>query len=156
MRIFTRTLIIAFLGLTFAGSPLAGQQATPAPALLPLSDAIVAKLPPDWRDMAQHIKASETEQKRYLTLTDVVFRQTVALVLTRNHVADAFIKTQLVNDPAPAVRSAIVTAISNDARWNTFADTPGLIEGVAARDPDVAVSLTALELLRRNRIRETG
>jgi tartrate-resistant acid phosphatase type 5 len=47
-----------------------------------------------------------------------------------------------------------VNAIANDSRWSALPETPELIEAVVARDPDVAVSLTALEVLRRWRTRE--
>jgi tartrate-resistant acid phosphatase type 5 len=149
----TRTLIVLILGVIVTVRPLAGQQKA-SPPLLPLTDSVLAKLPPDWRDMALHIKASEQEQQRYLKLSDVVLRQTVARLLTRTHSADSFIKTQLTADPAPAVRTAIVQAMAADSRWNALPETPALIEGVVARDPDVAVSLTALETLRRWRTRE--
>ena len=147
-------LVVLLLGVVLTGQPLAGQQAA-RPPLVPLSDAVLAKLPLEWRELASnHIKASEQEQQRYLKLTDVSFRQTVARLLVRTASADAFIKGLLTTEPAPAVRTGIVNAIANDSRWSALPETPELIEAVVARDPDVAVSLTALEVLRRWRTRE--
>ena len=48
----------------------------------------------------------------------------------------------------------IVQAIAGDSRWRDLEDTPTLLEGVVARDPDPVVSLAALESLRRLRMRE--
>ena len=154
MHRLNRVFTVLFLGFSLSGQPLAGQQAA-RPPLLPLSDAVLAKLPLEWRELAgNHIKASEQEQQRYLKLTDIAFRQAVARLLVRTASADAFIKGLLTTEPAPAVRTAIVNAISNDARWRGLPDAAAVIESVVARDPDVAVSLNALEVLRRWRTRD--
>ena len=121
--------------------PSPGDQQGAAPELLPLSSALLAKLPADWRELATHIKATDAEQQRFLKLSDVVFRQTVARLLTRIRPADAFVRTQIAADPSPAVRTALVQAIAADARWSALPETALLIEGVVARDPDPAVSL---------------
>ena len=153
-RVVTRPLVLVlFALLVVAGRPLATGQGA-APELLPLSPALLSKLPPDWRELATHIKASDAEQQRFLKLSDVVFRQTVARLLTRIRPADAFVRTQITSDPSPAVRTALVQAIAADARWSALPETALLIESVVARDPDPAVSLTALEVLRRRRMRE--
>ena len=149
----TRPLALVLLAIVVAGRPLSTEQG-PAPELLPLSSALLSKLPPDWRELATHIKATDAEQQRFLKLSDVVFRQTVARLLTRIRPADAFVRTQIAADPSPAVRTALVQAIAADARWSALPETALLIEGVVARDPDPAVSLTALEVLRRRRMRE--
>ena len=153
MHRFTRPLALVLLAVVVAGRPLSTQQGA-APELLPLSSALLSKLPPDWRELATHIKATDAEQQRFLKLSDVVFRQTVARLLTRIRPADAFVRTQIAADPSPAVRTALVQAIAADARWSALPETALLIEGVVARDPDPAVSLTALEVLRRRRMRE--
>ena len=153
MHRFTRPLALVLLAVVVAGRPLSTQQGA-APELLPLSSALLSKLPPDWRELATHIKATDAEQQRFLKLSDVVFRQTVARLLTRIRPADAFVRTQIAADPSPAVRTALVQAIAADARWSALPETALLIESVVARDPDPAVSLTALEVLRRRRMRE--
>ena len=148
-----RPLALVVLALVLAGGSLETRQ-SPAPELRQLSPALLARLPPDWRELATHIKASDAEQERYLKLSEVVFRQTVARLLTRISRADDFVRRQLTADPSPAVRTALVQAIAADARWSALPETAVLIEGVVSRDPDPAVSLTALELLRRRRMRE--
>ena len=153
MRSLRHLLIVALLGVAAGAFAFAAPQTATA-VLVTLSPDVLAKLPPDWRSLAAHIKATEAEQQRFLKMSDVVLRQTVARLLTRISPADEFIRAQLSADPAPAVRSAIVQAIAADARWSAMPETAALIEGVVARDPDSAVSLTALELLRRRRMRE--
>ena len=130
------------------------QQPGPAPEALPLSPAVLARLPQDWREPVRSIKATDQEQQRFMKVTEVVLRQTFARLLVRSRAADGFLKAQLTRDPAPAVRTAIVTAIMADSRWNALPDTPSLIEGVIARDPDPSVSVAALETLRRWRMRQ--
>jgi len=151
MHLLTRTIVALMVGLTLTGQPLAVEQ---RPELQPLGDPILAKLPESWREMARLIRASDAEQQRFVKLSDVPLRQALARLLTRTHSADNFLKTQLTSDPSSAVRTAIVTAIAADARWSAMPDTPTLIEGVVARDPDPAVSLAALETLRRWRMRQ--
>jgi hypothetical protein len=148
-----RPLALVLLAIAVAGGPLETRQGQ-APEMQRLSQALLTRLPPDWRELATHIKASDAEQERFTKLSDVVFRQTVARLLTRISRADDFVRRQLTADPSPAVRTALVQAIAADARWSALPETALLIEGVVARDPDPAVSLTALELLRRRRMRD--
>ena len=153
MSLFSRRLAVLLLGVSLGGEVLARQQA-PAPEAVPLSSAVIAKLPPDWRDVAKHVKAIDEQQQRFLKLTDVVLRQNIARILIRTRAADGFLKAQLTKESSPAVRVTIVQAIAGDSRWRDFEDTPELLEGVVARDPDPVVSLAALEGLRRLRMRE--
>jgi hypothetical protein len=154
MVLFRRRLAVLMLGLSLGADLMAGQQAAAPPAAVPLSTAILAKLPPDWRDLARHVKATDQEQQRFMKLSDVVLRQTVARILIRSRAADGFLKGLLTREPSPAVRITIVQAIVNDSRWRGMSDTTALLEGVLARDPESSVSLAALEGLRRLRMRE--
>lgn len=153
MHRLTRLSVLVLLAGALLGRPVATQQAS-APELLSLSPALLAKLPPDWRELAAHIKATDEEQTRFLKMSDVVFRQNVARLLTRIRPADAFLRTQISADPSPAIRIALIQAIAADARWSALPETMTLIEGVVSRDPDHTVSLTALEVLRRRRMRD--
>jgi hypothetical protein len=141
------------VALSLGTAPLTAQLA-PDASPVPLSPAVLARLPPDWREPVRSIKATDQEQQRYMRVTEVVLRQTLARLLIRSRAADGFLKAQLTQDPAPAVRTAIVAAMLGDSRWNAMPDTPALIEGVIARDPDPAVSVAALETLRRWRMRQ--
>jgi len=153
MPTFAFRLAPLVVALSLGAAPLAEQPA-PAPETLPLSAAVLARLPQDWREPVRSIKATDQEQQRFMKVTEVVLRQTLARLLVRSRAADAFLKGQLTKDPAPAVRTAIVTAIMADARWNALPETPSLIEGVIARDPEPSVSVAALETLRRWRMRQ--
>lgn len=119
-----------------------------------LSDEVLARLPADWRSRAaRHVRAAPLEQRRFLTVSEEVLRQTMARFLARVPAADMFLKAQLVKDPSPRVRTTIAQTIAADARWIALADTATALEAVAASDPDTTVSLAALEALRRARMR---
>jgi hypothetical protein len=156
MRQATALLVAtAVLGLQTVGTarPQSGTDARPAA----LSDAVLDRLPADWRPpAARHIRATPAEQQRFLTVSPEVLRQNLSRLLVRVAAADAFLKTQLAKDASPLVRTTIVQAIAADTRWMALADTPPLIESVVATDPDPKVSLAALESLRRWRMRRLG
>ena len=142
MRFRTYSVVLAFallLAQNIHGNTYQAQQA--APAALVLSDAVLARLPIDWRQPATLLKATDAEQQRLLRVNDEVLRQTVARLLARNPAADWFLKSQLGKDPSPLVRTTIVQVIAADARWMALPDTSALLEGVVALDPDAGVSL---------------
>jgi tartrate-resistant acid phosphatase type 5 len=133
-----------------SAAPQTGADVTP----VALSDDVLARLPADWRARAaRHVKAAPLEQRRFLTVPEEVLRQTIARFLARVPAADPFLKTQLVKDPSPRVRTTIAQTIAADARWIALADTATALETVAATDPDATVALAALEALRRARMR---
>jgi hypothetical protein len=142
----------AVLGLQSVGTARlqSGTDAKPAA----LSDAVLERLPADWRaPSAKHIRATPAEQQRFLTVSEEVLRQNLARLLVRVPAADPFLRTHLAKDPSPLVRTSIMQAIAADTRWMSMADTPPLLESVVANDPDPKVSLAALESLRRWRMR---
>jgi tartrate-resistant acid phosphatase type 5 len=130
----------------------ARQPAAPAPVVL--SDAVLSRLPDDWRaTAAKHVRAVPVEQNRFLTVSEEVLRQTIARLLARLPAADEFLKTQLAKDSSPRVRTTIAQVIAADARWIAIPDTTTVLERSIASDPDPTVSLAALEALRRARMR---
>ena len=134
-----------------AAAPQADADLTP----IAVSDAVLARLPDEWRvRVARHVKAAPLEQRRFLTVPEDVLRQTMARFLARVPAADAFLKTQLVKDPSPRVRTTIAQTIAADPRWIALADTTAALEAVVSSDPDATVSLAALEALRRARMRQ--
>jgi tartrate-resistant acid phosphatase type 5 len=153
MSLCSRRLAILILGASL-GVDLPARQQTSTPEAVPLSAAVLAKLPQEWRDVAKHVKAIDSEQQRFLKLSDVVLRQNLARILIRSRAADGFLKSQVTKDSSPAVRLTIVQAMAGESRWREAEETPPLLEGVLARDPDPLVSLAALEGLRRLRMRE--
>ena len=137
-----------------------GQTSAQTPAIRPpapatqLSAALVARLTPEWAPLVSSLLTlSEAQQKQLLGLSDEVLRLTLARQLARFSRADEFLRTQLKADPSPRVRSTIVQVIAADARWLAFPDTVPLLERVIASDADAGVSVTALEALRRLRLR---
>jgi hypothetical protein len=153
MSLFGRRVAVLTLAVSLGVEVLGAQQPS-TPEAVPLSAAVLAKLPQEWRDVAKHVKAIDQEQQRLLKLSDVVLRQTVARILIRSRAADGFLASQLTNDSSSAVRVTIVQAMAADSRWRDAEETPALLEGVIAKDPDPVVSLAALEGLRRLRMRE--
>jgi hypothetical protein len=143
-------LIIVLVCL--AATSVAVQQSS-GPAAVRIAP-VLSRLPSDWRQAAAHLRITEVEQERFLKLTDEGLRQSIGRLLIRRRDADGFVKAQIVRDPSTAVRSTLLQAISNDARWLAMPDTPALIESVIARDPEPAVALTALETMRRLRMRQ--
>jgi tartrate-resistant acid phosphatase type 5 len=147
-----RGLVVLAVAVWLSAPTLAVQQAG-APTVA-LYDSVLAKLPPDWREpAATHVKATDAEQRRFLGNDDVVLRQVLVRMLTRVPALDGFIRTQLVKDASPAVRTTIVQAIAGDARWMAMAETTSMIERVVTSDPEPRVSLAALETLRLARMR---
>ena len=148
-------VVAVLLALT---TGLAQQQAAQPPAAPPpaitFAEALAGKLPPDWREpVATLLTIREAQQTQMLALSDEALRQNLIRQLARVPAADAFVRAQLKADPSPRVRTAIVTAMSNDARWMSMPETVPLLEGVVGSDPDITVSLGALDNLRRTRMR---
>lgn len=145
-----RALLLA-LSLT---SVLAQDQVLPlAGPEIRFEDRLTAKLPPEWRRPVALLAIPEPQHSELLALSEEALRQNLIRRLIRVAAADDFVKTQLKRDPSVRVRSAIVTGIVSDARWTAMPETVSLIEHVAASDPDVALSLAALDMLRRARLR---
>jgi tartrate-resistant acid phosphatase type 5 len=145
-----RALAVCLLSLS---AVIAQQPATP-PAPPTFAEALAAKLPPEWREpVATLLTIPEAQHARLLGLSDDALRQNLIRQLARVPEADAFVRTQLRSDPSARVRTAIVAAIAGDARWAAYPDTAALLEKVVASDPDVSVSISALEAIRRSRLR---
>lgn len=146
---------LAVLVLTLClGAPGLAIEQSQTQATKPLPEAVLERLPADWRQVAARVKVADVEQLRLIKLTDDGLRQTLARLLVRNHLADDFLKAKLAKDPSAAVRATILQAIAGDPRWTASPDTLPLIESVVRSDPDSVVSLVALETLRRMRMRE--
>ncbi len=148
----TRQLpLVAVFGLSLIAS-VTGQQPD-APTPIDLSPAVLARLPAEWREPAGAIKAVETEQQRFLRLSEEGLRQAIGRLLVRARSAEAFVRTVVKNDSSAAVRTTVVAAIAGDSRWLAMSDTPAMLEDVVVLDPDATVSVAALEGLRRVRMR---
>ena len=154
MHRFRLLVLAATLLLTHAAGRATPQTVGVVPSPVVLSDAVLARLPRDWRaPVASHIRTTPSEQQRFLTVSEEVLRQTLVRLLARIPAVDAFVKAQLVKDPSPRVRTTIAQAIVADTRWMALPENAALVETVVASDPDPTVSLAALEALRRWRMR---
>src|SRR5262245_12636972 len=143
---------VLFLVQATGAPPQQTGAVSPDPASL--SDALLARLPPDWRaPAASLLRVPPEEQQRLLGGTDEAQRQAIARLLVRVPAADEFMKGQLVKDPSSRVRTTIVQAFIGDARWIAASDNLALIERVVVTDPDSSVSLAALDALRAWRMR---
>lgn len=152
-----RRALIATIVLALQSMPVARGQAPavpPAALAVPLKEPVLARLPPDWREPAALLKATDAEQQRYLSGSEEALRQALVRLLARSPGADAFLKAQLVKDPSPRVRTAIVTAVAADRRWTSMPGTDALLRAVVSGDPDPAVSISALDVLRRSTMRD--
>jgi tartrate-resistant acid phosphatase type 5 len=153
LRMLALTVALALSTVHVADTAAPGVQPVQSQTL-PLSEAVLSRLPDDWRQPAGTlVKATAPEQQRFLTVPEEVLRQTIARLLVRSARADAFLREQMAKDPSPRVRATIVQTIAADARWIALPDTAALIERVVSSDPDPVVSLAALETLRRVRMR---
>jgi tartrate-resistant acid phosphatase type 5 len=120
------------------------------------SPELLAKLPEEWREPARSFaRIPDNQQKQLLGSSDEIVRQAVARLLVRNPKADEFVKVQVRSDPSPRVRTTIVQGMGT-ARWLEMPGTAALLEEVAKADPDPAVSLLALDTVRRWRMRGLG
>jgi hypothetical protein len=147
-------LIVVVLGLAGASPVIrASQQAGSAgPGL---SDALVNRLPVEWRELAKRfVTPSATQATQLPAGTDEALRIAVARQLVRRAEADQLLTDQVRRDPSTAVRVAITQAIAADTRWLNRPATQPLLESLAVSDPRVEVSLAALEGLRRWRMRQ--
>ena len=136
-----------------AGAP-PQQSSVAAPDPTILSEALLARLPPDWRaPAASLIRIAPDEQQRLLGGTEEAQRLAIARLLIRVPAADQLMRTELARDPSPRVRTAIAQAFVTNANWIAAPDNLALIERVVVSDPDPAVSLAALDALRAWRFR---
>lgn len=149
-------LLVAAIGWLAASAMLAQtpstQVAPPSPG--PAADAILNRLPLEWRDRVKTIPAiTDAQQKQMLAMSDDALRQAFARLLARRADADGFLRDRLRGDPSALVRRTLAQVIGADARWLALPDTVPLLESVVAGDPDAGVSLAALEAVRRWRMR---
>ena len=154
MHRFKLLVLAATLLVTHAAGRAAPQTVGVAPSPVVLSDAVLARLPQDWRaPVVSHIRTTPSEQQRFLTVSEEVLRQTLVRLLARIPAVDGFVKTQLVKDKSPRVRTTIAQVIAADTRWMALPENAALLESVVASDPEPTVSLAALEAMRRWRMR---
>lgn len=146
-----RALALVLLSLA---SVVAQQPPAAVPPAPSFAEALAARLPPEWREpVAALLTIPESQHERLLSLSPEALRQNLVRQLARLPAADDFLKAQLRSDRSGRVRAAIVTAILSDSRWMAKPETSALLESVVRSDPDLTLTISALEAIRRSRLR---
>lgn len=141
-------LLLLFSSVTCIESSLAQR---PQPPDLPLSEALVNRLPAEMRERAKAlVTATQQQQEQWAKASDEDLRGAVAARLAAKPEAAELVLSLLAKDPSAKVRRAIIGAMRTPY-WRSNAQAQKALEGLVANDPDAGVSLQALELLRSNR-----
>jgi tartrate-resistant acid phosphatase type 5 len=147
-----------FVLVLFVLSPamcLAQDQAEQKPEPVALSDSIVSRLPPDYRDHARlDVTATEENQQRWLKLSDEDLAAAVVGQLARKTGNEDFLFTELEKEASPKIRWQIIQSLA--PYWELHPQDEEIIEHHAAADTDAGVAVQTLELLRSTRMRELG
>jgi tartrate-resistant acid phosphatase type 5 len=151
-----KTVLRVFVFLLVAGVLVCayGQEAgAPKNQPQPLSDALVSRLLPDYRDQAKSLVTASPElQQRWLKLSDEELTRAVISQLGRKPEAAGFLLGEFEKESSPKLRSAILSSLND--YWETHPDSQNILERHGASDADAAVALESLELLRAIRMRE--
>jgi tartrate-resistant acid phosphatase type 5 len=142
--------------LLFAVStiPLAGQEPgeTPIKApLVPLSESILARIPADYREEARaKIRQTQAIQRQAEKMPDSELVATVLHVLGDMPSESAFLFERLEKEQTATLRIDLIQAL--DKVWHGNGQDLSVLEKHASSDPDVTVSLAAVEELKAVRI----
>jgi hypothetical protein len=149
---FAIGLMLPDFGVAAAPHPM--QTATQA--AVRLSDALLNRLPPDWREkVGAVLTLTEERQQRLLAFGDEDLRAGLATDLAASSKPEAmeFILLQLEKEPSAKVRLAMINGWPAQAHWRSNPKTHPVLEKLTALDPDAGVSLRALEISRLFRLR---
>lgn len=120
-----------------------------------LSDAILNRLPSDYRGQAKSlVTATEDNQQRLLKLSDEDLARNVIFLLSLKPEGASFLVAELEKEPSAKLRLRIIQSLG--IYWESHPESMPIIERHATSDPDADVSLETLELLRSMRMRELG
>ncbi|HEY6850401.1 MAG TPA: metallophosphoesterase, partial [Terracidiphilus sp.] len=126
-------------------------QAPPKPPALPLSESILARIPFDYRAEAKaKINESEEIQQQADKMPDDVLVATVMHVLGDMPSESAFLLDRLAKEPSATLRIDLIQAL--DKTWHGDNQDLSVLESHASSDPDVTVSIAAVEMLKMVRI----
>jgi len=152
-RIFRGIISLAIFLVPGAVSGFSGQaqSSQPAPARHGLPDALVARIPAAYRQEVRSLLAvTEGEQQYLATTSDEELTEWSVEGLAANPDGQNFLLVQLDREGSPELRSTIIRSM--EQYWESHPKEQGILERYAASDPDVAVSLQALETLRSIRM----
>ena len=126
-------------------------QASSKPPSLPLSDSILARIPADYRDEARaKIRQTEEIQQQAEKMPDDDLVATVIHVLGDMPSESAFLFDRLAKEPSATLRIDLIQGL--DKVWHGNGQDLSVLESHASSDPDVTVSLAAIEMLKTVRI----
>jgi tartrate-resistant acid phosphatase type 5 len=147
---FGRPVLLLISLLSLMPLELAAQ-APPRPPPLPLSESILARIPSDYRTEAKaKIRESEEIQQQAEKMPDDVLVATVMHVLGDMPSESAFLLDRLAKESSAALRIDLIQAL--DKTWHGDGQDLSVLESHASSDPDVTVSIAAVEMLKTVRI----
>lgn len=140
--------------MTFAAPLMHMQLAAQEPAksaLVPLSEPILARIPAEYRAEAKEkIRQTEENQQQAEKMPDAELVATVLHVLGDMPSESTFLLDQLEKEPSAALRIDLIRVL--EKHWQGNVQDLSVLEKHASSDPDVAVSIAAVEMLKTVRI----
>jgi tartrate-resistant acid phosphatase type 5 len=119
----------------------------------PLSDAIIERVPSEYKEQAkQWITATDSQQASLAKMSADQLTASVITDLCRKPEAASFILGQLEKEPSGKLRIAIILGLRS--YWLAHPNEQKIVEKHIASDPDADVSVKALDLLRQIRMAE--
>ena len=126
-------------------------QAAPKHQLLPLSESILARIPADYRAEAKaQIKQPEEIQQQAEKMPDDELDATVLRVLGGMPSESTFLLDRLEKEPSAMLRIDLIQAL--EKYWHGDGPDLSVLERHASSDPDVTVSVAAVEMLKEVRV----
>ena len=149
---FRVLVVLALLAFPRASSAQEAQE-TKTPAPVALSDAIVSRVAPAYRDPAKSLVTVPAEvQERWRKLSDEDLTAAVIGQLSRRPEGDEFLVPRLEKEASPKLRGRIIGSLRG--YWGSHPQSQAILERHATTDTDAGVALQALEALRLVRIDE--
>lgn len=137
--------LLLFVATVFACRGATGQDAKPQP--VPLSDAILSRLPANYREeVKSYLQMTPDEQQKLAAMPDEELDSQILRQLARRTEGIGFLLLQLEKEPSPNLRSQIIRSLVS--YWQSRPEEQQILEHYAVADPDAGVSLTALDTLR--------
>ena len=157
MNKLSKANLFAFVLLAFA--PAANCQGAtaqqPEPAPITLSDAILRRVPPDYREEARNtLKLTDDQQQQMAKQPDEALAVSIVRQLAYKPEASDFLVAELEKEPSAKLRSTIIGSLGE--YWQTHPDSQKVLERHASTDADPDVALKALNELRTIRMHELG
>lgn len=126
-------------------------QAPSRPPSLALSESILARIPADYRaEVEAKIRQTEEIQRQAEKMPDADLIATVLHVLGDMPSESAFLLDRLAKEPSATLRIDLIQGL--DKHWHGDGQDISALVNHASSDPDVTVSLAAIEMLKTVRI----